>query len=86
MTLWIVFSGFAAGAFAGSIHLAMTWCRAFAVSRGALGLALLTLPLSVALTALLLFLAVRPSLGSALAALLGFWLVRVPVLASARRS
>jgi len=85
MTFDAALLGFLLGGFAGLAHLAMTWGRARAASRGHVALAMLTFPISIGASAGLLALAMRPSWAAGVTGLLGFWLARWPALAWVRR-
>ena len=73
--------GLAMGMVAALVHLGLTWLRVSASMRGRVGLAVLTLPIAVAIPTICLFAAFRlaPALGGA--AVLGYALLRSRTLA-----
>jgi hypothetical protein len=81
MTLWEPVLGSALGGVAAMLHLAATWSRAAVAARGGVGLAMATLPISIAGPALCILAATAVSPFSAGVGLLGFWLLRSWMLA-----
>lgn len=66
----------AAGAVAAFMHLAMTWIRAEVGLKGAIGLAMITLPIAIATPALCLFAALWLSPTFGWLAVVGYWMIR----------
>jgi len=76
MTLWEPVLGSAFGGVAAMLQLAATWSRAAVAARGGVGLAMATLPISIAGPSLCILAATAVSPFSGGMCLLGFWLLR----------